>query len=1080
MTKAKQPSRMVYFFFFFSGATALVYEIIWTRMLTLAFGHTVFSVSVVLAAFMAGLGFGSYLWGHLIDTLTSNDDDNGVQEKHSPIMIYAVIEVLIFISCALLSLVFSQFDLFYAWFHQWIPESPLLFNIIKVALAFGLIFIPASFMGATFPIISKYIITDEKKLLSQVGVLYGLNTLGAVFGCIFTGFVFIAVFGVLETALLASIINLIIGIGAIRIFQEDEGGSVKNFKFPKLTLPRLSWNRGHSLWMTVSFFSGFTALAYQIIWTRLLVFSIASTVYSFSLMLAVFLLGIVIGSFLVIPIIRKLSNLVTVLILLQASTGLYVLFSVFGMDLLLSPPWNGYNLQNPMQAFTRYFGDSASLMLVPTILLGMNFPILIRMVSGGFENIGKGTGQVYAFNTLGAIIGSLLAGFVFLPLLKISNSLIFISSLNILTALLLFCTGEYLTSSVRKGLTAVFVGVVIFINFSIPQDILQSFFLRDGVAQRDTKKLLFFDEGLTATVSVFEDNYGILDPSAKRLVTNGISMSASNYIASRYMKLLAHIPILLSEDPENVLVICYGTGQTTGTAGLHPRVGSVDSVELSSSVVKASDVFREENYDAVNNKPKVNIIFQDGRNHLLTTHKFYDVVTGEPPPPRTAFTVNLYTKDYYELIKKRLSKGGIVAQWIPLHSQSGKEIDMHLQTFLDVYPNAMAWLPVANELLLIGSDEPFNIDYKKLKNRMSDPVIKKAMSEIAIDSPASFLGNIWFLEKQMKSISKGQPLITDNHPLIEFYLNYPDVIKTYGLERLVYNRAPISEIEKHITNITPDEIKDLRRHYKILDLYQRGVLYGNRAQLMEAMELGENDGLFRYHLQAGEDMIARLQENLVKDPGDLNALLNLGHSFYKIGMYVESSFYLKKVLAEEPGTPFANLYMGFNLMELEQYDEAEIYFKAAAKSNPAQMRTVMKELALVELLRKFKEDEESKDLMLAVAQFFNVKNEFRKSLKYSLQVLQEDMTNKNALKSIVFSYLGLGEPEEALTYGAQYENVDPDNIDLQYIMGDLYIKTLRCNQAIPYLEKVLKKDDTFRNAQKLLDKCRMEKKINKI
>ena len=1067
---------MVYFFFFFSGATALVYEIIWTRMLTLAFGHTVFSVSVVLASFMAGLGFGSYLWGHIIDKVATCNNDKNASEKYSPIMIYAVIEILIFITCALLSLAFAQFDLFYAWFHQWIPESPILFNVIKAGLAFSLIFIPASLMGATLPIISKYFVTDENKLASQVGVLYGLNTLGAVVGCVLTGFVFIAVFGVLETALLASLVNLIIGIGAIRIYQDDEGGTVKNFKFPKMSIPPLSCSRENSLWVAVSFISGFTALAYQIIWTRLLVFSIASTVYSFSLMLAVFLLGIVIGSLLVIPFIKKLRNQMTVLIWLQAGTGLYVLFSVFGMDHLLSPPWNGYNLQNPMQAFSRYFGDSASLMLIPTVLLGMNFPILIRMVSGGFENIGKGTGQVYAFNTLGAIIGSLLAGFVFLPFLKTAYSLVFICSLNLLTALLLFCTGEYLTSAIRKGLTAVFASIIIFINFSIPQDILQSFFLRDGVAQRDTKKLLFFDEGLTATVSVFEDNYGILDPTAKRLVTNGISMSASNYIASRYMKLLAHIPILLSDDPKNVLVICYGTGQTTGTAGIHPLVDSVDSVELSASVVNASYVFKKENYDAVNNKPKVNIIFQDGRNHLLTTQKFYDVVTGEPPPPRTAFTVNLYTKDYYELIKKRLNDGGIVAQWIPLHSQSGKEIDMHLQTFLDVYPNAMAWLPVANELLLIGSDHPINIDYKKLKARMADPVVKKALSDIAIDSPSALLGNIWFLESQMAKISERQPLITDNHPLIEFYLNYPDVVKTYGLERLVFNRAPASNIEARITNISPEEIIDFRRQYKILDLYQRGVMYGNRSQLLEAMELADNDGLFRYHLQAGEDMILRLQESLIKDPGDLNALLNLGHSYYKVGKYEESAFYLKKVLAEEPGTPFANLYMGFNLMELEQYDEAENFFKAAVKSNPAQMRTVMKELALLELMRKFKGNEESADLMLAVAQFFNVKNEFRKSLKYSLQVLQNDPTNKNALKSIVFSYLGLGEPEEALTYGTQYENVDPDNTDLQYIMGDLYIKTLRCNEAISYLEKVLKKDDTFRNAQKLHDKCKKDKK----
>ena len=1078
MTVVKKPSRMVYFFFFFSGATALVYEIIWTRMLTLSFGHTVFSVSVVLAAFMAGLGFGSYLWGHLIDRISTRDD-KGSPDRVSPIMIYAVIEILVFASSALLSLAFSRFDAFYAWFHQWVPDMPMAFNVMKAALAFLLMFIPTTLMGATLPIISKYFVTDEKKLGSHVGILYGLNTLGAALGCVLTGFVFIAVFGVLETALLASLVNLIIGIGAMRIYQEDEGGLVRKFKFPKMSLPPLRWDRDHSLWLAVSFVSGFTALACEVIWTRLLVFSVASTVYSFSLMLAVFLLGIVIGSILVVPFIRKCSNQRTVLIWLQAGAGVYIMFSIFGMDSLLSPPWNGYNLQNPVQVFFRYFNDSASLMLIPTILLGMNFPILIRIISGGFENVGKGTGQVYAANTLGAIFGSLLAGFVFLPLLKTANSLMFIGSLNLLMALFLFCSGAYWTSGLRKGLTAVFAGAIIFLNFSMPQDILRSFFMRDGAAQRDNKKLLYFEEGLTATVSVFQDTYGIIDPSAKRLVTNGISMSASNFIASRYMKLLAHIPILLSDNPENVLVICYGTGQTTGTAGIHSRVGSVDSLELSASVVGASNVFREENYDAANNKPKVNIILQDGRNHLLTTQKYYDVVTGEPPPPRTAFTVNLYTSDYYELIKKRLKPGGIVAQWVPLHSQSGKEIDMHLRTFRSVYPHAMAWLPVANELLLIGSDQPVEIDYQKIKARMDDPVVKKALSDIEIYNPSDLLGNVWFLEKEMDRLSARQPLITDNRPRIEFYLDYPDVIKTYGLERLVFNRAPISDIATRIINMTPAERADFGRHYKVMDLYQRGVMYGNRSQLMEAMELADNDGLFRYHLQAGMDMVMRLREQLADDPGDLNALLNLGHSHYKVGDYEESVFYLEKILAKQPGTPFANLYMGFNLAELKRYDEAEKYFKAAVKNNPAQMRTVMKELALMELLRKLEEDEDSPDLKLAVAQFFNVKNEFRKSLNYSLEVLQKDPTNKNALKSAVFSYLGLGEPDEALAYGQRYKSVSPDNIDLLYIMGDLYVKTLRCKEAMPYLQDVLKKDDTFRNAQKLLDNCHTDLGRNK-
>lgn len=413
-----------------------------------------------------------------------------------------------------------------------------------------------------------------------------------------------------------------------------------------------------------------------------------------------------------------------------------------------------------------------------------------------------------------------------------------------------------------------------------------------------------------------------------------------------------------------------------------------------------------------------------------------------------------------------------MAQWVPLHSQSGKEIDMHLRTFLSVYPYAMAWLPVANELLLIGSGQPIEIDYQKLKNRMDEPVVKKALADIEINSPNALLGNIWFLEKQMRRLSAGQPLITDNRPRIEFYLDYPDVIKTAGLERLVFNRAPVSEIDARIFNITPLERTDFHRQYKIMDLYQRGVMYGSRAQLMEAMALSANDGLFRYHLQAGKDMILRLREQLANDPGELNALLNLGHSLYKVGDYEKSVSYLQRVLDKEPSAPFASLYMGYNLMELKRFDEAKKYFKAAAKNDPRQMRAVMKEMALMELLQMLDENEDSPALTLAAAQFFNAKNEFRKSLKYSLGVLQNDPTNKNALQNAVFSYQGLGEPAEALAFGMRYEIVSPDNIDLQYIMGDLYVKTLRCQEAVPYLEKVLQRDDNFRNAQKLLDNCR--------
>lgn len=1065
-----RQSPIVYFLIFISGSTALTYEIVWTRMLTLVFGHTVFSVSIVLAAFMAGLGLGSYLFGYAIDQLPQSNVSATGGKTPSALLVYGWVEILIFASGALLSLLFANFSGIYASLHSFIPESVPLQNLIKMLFAFGMMLVPTTLMGATLPIISKYCVTDDSRLGTQVSLLYALNTLGAALGCLMTGFFLMGTFGVLQTVLLAAGANLLIGIGALSIYLETVPGADWKFRLPPLRVPRMDLNADQKFWVSISFICGFTALAYEVLWTRLLVFSIASTVYSFSMMLTVFLLGIFLGSLLLIPLASRIHNIRTALLILQGSTGLYVIGSLYGIESILSAPWNGYNLTHPTAAFLRYFKDSVGLMLVPTLLLGMCFPLLIKIVVGGYQNVGKATGQIYSANTLGAIFGSLCAGFLFLPNLGSQASLTLVASLNLLTAILLFRTGNYITPAVRKGLTVVFTALLLFVNMTIPVDLLNPFFMRESAGKRNLKKLMYFEEGLSDTVAVFKDDYGILDPTAKRLITNGISMSASNLIATRYMKLFAHVPILLVDQPDDVLVVCFGTGQTTGAAGIHPRVKSVDSLELSTSVINAGDMFADQNHQALHN-PKINFVIQDGRNHLLTTRKLYDVITSEPPPPRTAFTVNLYTREYYELQKKHLKPGGISAQWIPLHSQGEEEVDMHFQTFRSVFPYTMGWMPVANEILIIGSDQPIRIDFEKLKIRLEEPEIKKALADIGIPNIFSFLSNIWLLDEQIQALGKGHPLITDNHPAIEFYLDLGNVIDVSGREKYVFNRATFDQIADYVENLSETDRATLNTYYSAMDLYQRGVMYGNRGQLLKALHLVEDNNLVRYHLQAGKDQMARLLEQVEANPEAMENLLNLGHSYYQIGEYEKSVEILKIVLEKNPQLGFANLYMGYNLLEMGQKEKALDYFKNTAKNDPRQMGTVMREIGLVNLLQQAEKKSADKSLQQSVAEFYNIKNEYLKSLEYSLKSLEEDPMNLKVLQSIVFSYRGLGEAKEVLMYGNRYSLIDPDEIHLQFIMAEIYTKLLKCQKAIPLLERVLKKDDTYRNAQKLLDSC---------
>ena len=277
-----QRSPIVYFLFFLSGITALIYEIVWTRMLTLVFGHTVFSISVVLAAFMAGLGLGSYLFGYAADRLSINSMDS----SSTALNLYGWVEILIFANGALLSLLFSNFSSIYSLFHSFIPESASLQNLLKIFFSFILMLIPTTLMGATLPLISKYCVTNDKQIGKQISLLYALNTLGAAFGCMVTGFFLMETFGVLQTVLFAAGINLLVGISALIIYKENRGTT--KFTLPKISTPKINWNPEQNFWMGISFICGFTALAYEILWTRLLVFSIASTVYSFSMMLAVF------------------------------------------------------------------------------------------------------------------------------------------------------------------------------------------------------------------------------------------------------------------------------------------------------------------------------------------------------------------------------------------------------------------------------------------------------------------------------------------------------------------------------------------------------------------------------------------------------------------------------------------------------------------------------------------------------------------------------------------------------------------------------------------------------------------------
>ena len=864
----------IYSLFFFSGISSLIYQVVWTRMLTLVFGHTIYSVSVVLSAFMAGLGLGSYLWGTTID------------KGGKPLLIYGKIELLIGLSAACLSILFSNFSPIYAWLYQSLPDIFFQTGLLKIVLAFFFVLIPTVLMGATLPIMAKYFVTEETSTGKQVGYLYSINTFGAAAGCLLAGYFLIEHLGVLQTAAIAACVNIFIGILCIWSFKKYEPATPIGWNLPKPAPLSLQIEKENIIWIVTSFLCGFTALAYEVVWTRILVFGIGSTVYSFSLMLANFLFGITVGGLLIVPFFKRNIDLRLLLTLFQIGIGSYLIFSIYQSSWLLSSFIRPLKLENPITEFWIDMQNASALMFIPTILFGMSFPVLTHLVTRGSENVGSSLGTIYGVNTLGGILGSLVAGYLLLPNLGSQQTQVLLAMVNFSAGILLFASSSYISRLTRNGIAIFATGLLAFLFISMPDNLLKNIFLRNSLGKKEPETLIYLDEGLTTTVAVFNDDDDNLGIKRKSLILNGVNMSASHIHSRKYMTLLSYIPLLLNENPKDVLVICFGTGLTSGAAGVYPGINSVDAVDISPGVFNAAHFFSDENFNAITN-PKINKIVEDGRNHLLTTSKTYDVITAEPPPPTNAGAVNLYTKEYYELAKKALNPGGIVSQWIPLHSQTETHIYEHFRTFLESFPYVISWYPAKQELILIGSNDPINIDFKKIDKRLKHPVTNEVMQKIRFENPFALLGSIWFLKEELKIMSSNQKMITDNNPSLEFFLTSPDPISRESIYQFIKNRSPFDTVFTKIINLTYPDQKILKSFWDQRvnaefagDVFELGIKFLNMGDAIRAIE--------------------KLKEAVKLDPRFSLAHYFLGDAFARIGDFKNAETNFKSAIRFQP------------------------------------------------------------------------------------------------------------------------------------------------------------------------------------
>ncbi len=695
-----------------SGAAALVYEVTWTRLLTLQLGHTVAAASTVLAAFMGGLALGAWLAGHWPSTT---------------LRAYAGLEIVAAASALLLPFALATSVPALAWAYA-DGAAPTLFAVVRVAISLGLLGVPAAAMGATFPIAAGW----YSRNAADTGVLYAVNTTGAAAGAIAAGFFLIPAIGLRATTWVGVALNLSAAAGASWLASRREEGTAEIAKtaedsFPKkkktksdpprsLRSPRFlpSVSPAPGLACTAAALSGFAALIYEVAWTRLLALVIGPTTYAFATMAAAFISGLAIGSALGTRLARRVERpavwLAAMLVSSAIAATLAAWITATRMPLIVAA-----QVADPGAAFMQVIVTQAVwtlLLLLPmTLALGATFPLALAVAGGSASTIGRDAARVYTANTIGAITGALTAGFLLVPALGLRLTFETAAIIGVLGGAA--CLGIALVTTRPKPqapgpyLWAASVAIAaLAVILRLPgwdRELLASGAYKYapylGTDNFETVlragRLQYYKEGAAGTVSV-------------RRLTGTTSLSidgkvdASNAGDMLTQRMLGLLPTLIHGHAQDICIIGLGSGVTLGSALASGSVRHADVVEISPEVVEASHFFDRENGGALA-KPGVRLIVGDGRSHLLLTPRRYDVIVSEPSNPWMAGVASLFTRQFFEAARARLKPDGLLCQWAHTYDISPQDLQSIVRTFGSVFPQGTLWLVGGGDLLLVGA-----------------------------------------------------------------------------------------------------------------------------------------------------------------------------------------------------------------------------------------------------------------------------------------------------------------------------------------------------------------------------------------
>lgn len=825
---AKCMGLIVFLCFFLSGGSGLLFEVLWTRELGLVFGSTTLAMSTVLSVFMGGLALGSYLCGRRVSRISR------------PLRAYALVEAGVGLYALSVPLWLQLYPKLNALLWQSVGNHYAVLSLLRFVATALLLIVPTTLMGATLPLLSQFLSTkrNPRGVLGasvQIGALFALNTAGAVLGTFLSGFELLPRLGVSQTNYVGAAVNLTLALVILlcerRLLAQAAESASESLPAPPepdapvpeepVATPYVPTPRQRQLAVTAYAISGATAMIYQVLWTRALAIVLGSSVYSFTIILLAFLIGLAVGAAVLTRLLPRILRPVTALGVTHALTLLTAVWSYLTLDRL--PEVFLIILRGASFSVDELLGTQfilAALAILPaTLAMGAVMPLTIRIYTASAAGAGRDVGVAYALNTVGAIAGSFAAGFIVLPWLGLQRGLLMCSGVTAALSVVLLWNGErrsaagslgggrHLLRPVALGLgvaTAVFIALAPKWNLSHFSAGLFRISIAKSIIYLENRvmpELLYYKDGISTTVSVEQwSKTTALKNNGKVDASNGDDMGTQIMVG--LMPLLFHPTAL--DKPPRVAVVGYGSGVTAGAVTQFP-IGHADVIELEPAVVEAGDRFFADVSHLPSQNPKVQVLIGDGRNFMTQSDSRYDVIVSEPSNPWITGVSNLFTIDYWKLAKSRLAEDGVFCQWAQLYELSQPNIKTLLRSFISVFPHTYVFAAehLSSDVILVATRQPLPLDLYRLRRNFAVPVLRAELHRAQIDSPEEILADLLLTPDEIPAFTIGAVINTDDNARIEFaaprdllgYMRHES-----SVPRMYSNDWPYGRFERYLTN----------------------------------------------------------------------------------------------------------------------------------------------------------------------------------------------------------------------------------------------------------------------------------------